>query len=270
MRLLRLVLLKNGDTNLSYIHARKDGTALVNGVPMKICLMQSGSSIPEKSKGLLLVVSKKLDLTRGNFIAFDYNEPILYLKGSDSIFTADVVKAGFLSIGQEIFNWRPIKTAILTISDKGSRGERQDRSGPALEKFLPEFGFLFYDRAIVPDDVMEITKKIRQWTESGCHLILTTGGTGLAPRDVTPEALLSLGGRVVPGFGEMMRLNTAASKATAILSRGLAVALPQTLLLALPGSEQGATECFLSVANVIRHSIETLCGWTSECGGHHH
>ncbi|MBL3572256.1 MAG: MogA/MoaB family molybdenum cofactor biosynthesis protein [Synergistaceae bacterium] len=270
MRLLRIFLMNDGDMGLSYVHARKDGTTLINGSPMEIYFMQSGGNVPEKPKGLLLVVSKKLDLTRGNFIAFDYNEPIFYLKGSGSIVTADVVKSGFLSIGQEVFNWRPIKTAILTISDKGSRGERQDRSGPALEKLLPELGCLIYDRAIVPDDIMEITKKIRQWTEDGCHLILTTGGTGLAPRDVTPEALLSLGGRLVPGFGEMMRLNTAGHKATAILSRGLAIALSQTLLLALPGSEQGAIECFLSVANVIRHSIETLCGWTSECGGHHH
>jgi len=269
MRCLRLFLLNQGDVSIAYLHRKASGTASVNGTEMPVFLLRSGEPFPDRSEGLVMVLSAQPPLRENHFIAAKDGEPLLWLEQSGGGFIGCVHNPGFISVSQSVSLWKPIKAAVLTVSDKGSQGEREDRSGPALQRLLPDLGCQLQDYAVVPDEKDAICAKVRQWTLEGCHLVILTGGTGIAPRDVTPEALLSLSDRVVPGIGEAMRLRTASSKATAILSRGLAVAYNQTLLLALPGSERGVTECFQAVAPSLRHAVEILCGWSGDCGGGH-
>jgi molybdenum cofactor synthesis domain-containing protein len=178
-----------------------------------------------------------------------------------------VLRSGFVSVSTRCVALRPLRTGILTVSDKGSRGEREDRSGPALGREIPLIGGVVVRTAVVPDDVEEIAATLREWCDrDGLQLILTTGGTGFSPRDVTPEALELVGERKVPGLGEAMRLASLRITPRAVLSRGNSVIRGRTLLIALPGSAKAAVECFSSVAESLRHGVEILCGWDSECG----
>ncbi|GHS85596.1 hypothetical protein AGMMS49957_01990 [Synergistales bacterium] len=152
-----------------------------------------------------------------------------------------------------------IRAAVLTVSDKGSKGERRDTAGPALIGLLTEAGAEVGLSAIVPDERELIASRIREWSAS-VSLILTTGGTGLSQRDVTPEALLDVGERVVPGFGEIMRSESAKRTHNAPLSRALAVTVGRCLVLSLPGSERGARECFAAVLPSLRHAVDILNG----------
>ena len=125
-------------------------------------------------------------------------------------------------------------------------------------------------RAVVPDEPEEIRRTLVRWCdEEKLHLVLCTGGTGLSPRDRTPETLTELADRVVPGFGETMRLRTLAHTPRAFLSRGLAVTRERTLLIAFPGSERGARQCFEAILPGLRHGVETLAGIATECGAPH-
>ena len=126
------------------------------------------------------------------------------------------------------------------------------------------------DKKIVPDEKDEIAGAVRSWCEEGYNLVLTTGGTGLSPRDVTPEALLGVADKIVPGFGEMMRMKTLEFTERAFLTRSVAVICNKTLVIAFPGSQRGARQCFEAIVPALRHGIETLAGWDSECGGHSH
>ena len=178
-----------------------------------------------------------------------------------------MIHGGFVSVSRRCAVLRPIRVGILTVSDKGSRGERDDRSGPALAREVPLFGGTVTERATVPDDEEAIARILERWCDEGrAELILTTGGTGFSPRDVTPEALERVGERKVPGIGEAMRRASAAITPRAALSRSNAVIRGKTLIIALPGSEKGAVECLTAVAPSLRHGIEILCGWDGECG----
>ncbi|WP_300523426.1 MogA/MoaB family molybdenum cofactor biosynthesis protein, partial [Aminiphilus sp.] len=143
----------------------------------------------------------------------------------------EILRSGFLTLSQKLSPLRPLSVGVLTISDKGSRGERIDTAGPALEELILDIGGIVRQRGIVPDEQDIIAGTIKQWVdEDDCHLVLTTGGTGLAARDVTPEALLSVASRVVPGIGEAMRALTWQNAPRAILTRGLAVARGESLI----------------------------------------
>lgn len=160
-----------------------------------------------------------------------------------------------------------ITVAVLTVSDKGSRGEREDRSGPALCRVVEELGYRVQDRAIVPDEKDAIADRIVKWVdEEDVHMVLITGGTGLSSRDVTPEAVMSIADREVPGLGERMRSYSLNFTDRAVLSRGLAVTRGKSLILAMPGSVRGATQCFQAVESVIGHGLETLRGRSGDCG----
>jgi molybdopterin adenylyltransferase len=156
---------------------------------------------------------------------------------------------------------------ILTISDKGSRHEREDLSSVAIKDSLEPLNLNIVRQDIVPDEKDLIAQKLTDWADSGeVDLIVTTGGTGLAPRDVTPEATLSIMDKEVPGFGEAMRYRNADRVPTAILSRALAVVRKRTLIINLPGSPKAVTECLDAVLPAIRHAIETLRGEVEDCG----
>jgi len=166
-------------------------------------------------------------------------------------------------------NNRPISSGVLTVSDKGYAGERIDTSGEALVELLKNFGADVKRRAIVPDEKGKIAALLVEWTdEDNLELILTTGGTGLSPRDVTPEALLLVGDRIVPGFGEFMRIKSAVQTPNGILTRGIAVTRGKSLIISLPGSERASRCCFEAAEPALRHAIEILNGIGGECGSH--
>jgi len=150
---------------------------------------------------------------------------------------------------------------VLTVSDKGSVGERVDTSGPALASILAGAGIEVSETAIVADERHLIADQLKRWSdESGLDLILTTGGTGLAPRDVTPEATLDVAERLVPGFAEVMRAESRKKTPLADVSRAVVVVRGQTLIVNLPGSERGARENLEAILPILPHALEVVSG----------
>jgi|ERR1700736_970413 len=148
-----------------------------------------------------------------------------------------------------------IVTGIITISDRASAGEYVDLGGPALRKAAEESGWQVLAEAIVPDDLKRIQETLRSFAAQGCGLILTTGGTGIAERDVTPEAIREIMRVELPGFGEAMRAESMKITPNAILSRNLAAVVDGALVIALPGKPSGAVECLGFVAGAIPHGV---------------
>jgi molybdenum cofactor synthesis domain-containing protein len=159
-----------------------------------------------------------------------------------------------------------LKAGILTVSDRSSRGEREDASGPALRAWLTERGVKTGRLEIVPDEEDRIAAVLRNWAdEEEFELILTTGGTGLSPRDVTPEATLKVVERTIPGFGERMRSRSLEKTPMAILSRAVAGVRKRSLIINLPGSPKGAVENLEAVWDAVPHAVEKIRGDESEC-----
>jgi molybdenum cofactor synthesis domain-containing protein len=159
-----------------------------------------------------------------------------------------------------------MKVGILTASDKGARGERVDRSGPAVREMIEAAGGEVVRTAIVPDDEEEIRRVLVAWSDEGLDLILTTGGTGFSPRDRTPEATKSVVERETPGLPEAMRRAGAERTPTAILSRAVAGIRGSTLIVNLPGSERGARASLAAILPALAHGIDILKGAAIECG----
>jgi molybdopterin adenylyltransferase len=159
-----------------------------------------------------------------------------------------------------------MKAAILTLSDRSARGERADASGPALEKWLAERGVAVSSYEVIPDELELIVAKLEEWGDSGeFDLLLTTGGTGVTPRDVTPEATLKVLDRVIPGFGEVMRAKSLEKTPHAMISRAMAGIRGKTLIVNLPGSPRGAVENLAAVWPAIPHAVAKIRGDESEC-----
>ena len=158
-----------------------------------------------------------------------------------------------------------IEAGIITISDRASRGQYDDLGGPALRQAAGERGWKILVENLVPDERRDIQRAIRDQIEKGCNLILTTGGTGVALRDVTPEAVLEIAGRELPGFGELMRMESVKITPNAILSRNLAAVVNKTLVICLPGKPSGAVECLGFVAAAVPHCIEVLQQVPTSC-----
>lgn len=154
----------------------------------------------------------------------------------------------------------------LTISDKGWSGERQDKSREAIQQILSRIDVHIVNYEIVPDDKELIAQKLIKWAdEDKVDVIITTGGTGLSPRDVTPEATLSVVDRVVPGFAEAMRLASLKKTPMAMLSRAVTGTRGSCLIINLPGSPKAVRECLEPILPVLPHAVETLKGQASEC-----
>jgi molybdenum cofactor synthesis domain-containing protein len=159
-----------------------------------------------------------------------------------------------------------MRAGILTVSDRSSRGEREDASGPALLRWLEDRGVKAARLEIVPDEEDRIAAVLRKWAdEEGFDIILTTGGTGVSPRDVTPDATLKVVERTIPGIGERMRAKSLEKTPRAILSRGVAGVRKQTLVINLPGSPKGAVENLDAVWDAIPHAVAKIRGDESEC-----
>jgi molybdopterin adenylyltransferase len=154
-----------------------------------------------------------------------------------------------------------MRVAILTISDSVSRGKREDRSGQAIADHCAKLGWEVTSRGVLADEQEQIAGRLTELADSGgVDLILTVGGTGLGPRDVTPEATLRTAERLVPGLGERMRAAGSSTNPHSILSRSQGACRGRTLILNLPGSPRGAVESFAVVADVLPHAIEILHG----------
>ncbi len=159
-----------------------------------------------------------------------------------------------------------MKAGILTLSDKGARGERTDLSGPALTEWLGKRGVETGLYEMIPDDLDLISAKLAEWADSGrLDIILTTGGTGVSPRDVTPEATMKILDRVIPGLGELMRFKSLAKTPSAAISRAVAGIRGRTLIINLPGSPRGAVENIEAVWDAVPHAVAKIQGDPSDC-----
>jgi len=155
---------------------------------------------------------------------------------------------------------------ILTISDKGSKGERQDKSGEAIREMLSNMDVRIVNYDIIPDEKELIVEKLVKWAdEDHLDVLLTTGGTGLTPRDVTPEATLSVVDRIVPGFAEAMRAESLKKTPVAMLSRAVVGTRGECLIINLPGSPKAVRECLEVILPALPHAVETLKGQAGEC-----
>ena len=153
-----------------------------------------------------------------------------------------------------------MRVAILTISDAGARGERADTSGDAVAAWATERGYSVAARRLVPDETIQIVSVLTGWCDTGAaDLVLTTGGTGLAPRDVTPEATRAILEREAPGISERIRLMSIESFPRAALSRGLAGTRKKTLVINLPGSTGGVKDGLAALNPIIDHAIAVVC-----------
>lgn len=154
-----------------------------------------------------------------------------------------------------------MRVAILTVSDAGSRGEREDRSGPAVAEWAERHGWQVSARAMVPDEATEIASTLRGWADAGrADLILTTGGTGLTPRDVTPEATRAVLDREAPGIAEALRMAAFPRFPRAALSRGAAGVRGRTLIVNLPGSTGGVKDGLAVLDGLVEHAVQLVRG----------
>src|SRR5258706_10258506 len=153
-----------------------------------------------------------------------------------------------------------IRARVITCSDGVTHGTRVDRSGPALRELLVANGCDVDDVVVVPDDVEAIAAAIIRATDEGVRLVVTTGGTGIAPRDVTPEATMKVCERLVPGMGELMRARSIEKAPMASLSRAQAAIRGKALVVNVPGSPRGAVENLETILHLIPHALELLSG----------
>ena len=158
-----------------------------------------------------------------------------------------------------------IQVGIISVSDRATQGVYEDAGGPALNEAATGYGWEALAEDVVPDEIRDIQRALRTQVNKGCQLILTTGGTGVAPRDVTPEAVREMAVRELPGFGEVMRIESMKITPNAILSRNLAAVIDTALVICLPGKPKGAVECLGFVEGAIPHCIKVLQEVPTSC-----
>lgn len=253
----RLIRIYDGekDVTMAYLHVGNKGETMVDGMVKKIFITAPMPLLPLNESALTLVLSHGVEDSE-NLVSFDNGEVILKLHSDNE---AEIFKGGFLRLSMEYDEWFPINLGILTVSDRRSKGELIDTSAPSLEEISQSIGAVRKNYDIVPDEIDEIQRVVRHWCDDvGLDLILITGGTGISRRDVTPEAILEISDKIIYGIGEYMRWSTSLNNPMSILSRGMAVTRGKTVIVALPGSEKGATECFSAVSPTLRHAVEVL------------
>lgn len=183
---------------------------------------------------------------------------------------ARVLHGGWITVGDTLTladgEAMPLDAAVITASDKGSRGERIDQSGPKVRAMLEEAGYLVSDLVVLPDEREDIEHKLREYADRGIGLIVTTGGTGFSVRDVTPEATLAVCDRLAPGIPEAMRALSMQVTHRAMLSRAQAGICKRSLIVNLPGSVKAVGECLGFVLPELKHGIAILRGDAGECG----
>ena len=156
---------------------------------------------------------------------------------------------------------------VLTVSDKGAAGDRQDKSGAVIGEILSSMDARIINYDVIPDEKELIVAKLVKWAdEDNLDILITTGGTGLTTRDVTPEATLAVVDRIVPGFAEAMRAESLKKTPHAMLSRAVAGTRGECLIINLPGSPKAVRECLEVIMPALPHAVETLKGQSDECG----
>lgn len=158
-----------------------------------------------------------------------------------------------------------MKIGIITVSDRSSRGERDDLSGPEIKKWCDKMGYSVSEELIIPDEQIIIKNSLIELSDMGLDLILTTGGTGFAPRDVTPEATRDVIEREAPGFAEVMRMRSLQITPHAMLSRAVSGIRKKTLIINLPGSPKGARENLEFIESAIPHALKLLRNEVKDC-----
>jgi len=158
-----------------------------------------------------------------------------------------------------------IKIGIITVSDRSSRGEREDLSGPEIKKWCDKMGYTVSEELIIPDEVEIIRNSLIELSDKSYDLVLTTGGTGFAPRDVTPEATRAVIEREAPGFAEVMRMRSLQVTPHAMLSRAVSGIRGKTLIINLPGSPKGARENLEFIESAIPHALKLLRNEVKDC-----
>lgn len=184
----------------------------------------------------------------------------------EGIFTR-VLRGGSVKTGDDITVWQGIPVGIITASDKGARGEREDQSGKEIETLVQEIHGQVIAYRVLPDDQEGLAQAMIEMIDQlGVGLLLTTGGTGFSQRDVTPEATLQVIERVVPGLPEAMRRESFSISPRAMLSRAVAGIRGKCLIMNLPGSPKAVRECLQIILPVLPHALEILRGTSGECG----
>ena len=184
---------------------------------------------------------------------------------------AKVLEGGVIRIGDEMeeverVGKRPYQAAVITLSDKGSQGLRQDESGPVISKRLKENGYDVVEEILLPDGRDALEQHLRRLADQRqVDLILTTGGTGFGPRDVTPEATMAVADRQAPGISEAIRAASMAVTKRAMLSRAVSVIRKKTLIINLPGSPKACQECMDVFLETVPHGFDLLRGRVSDC-----
>ena len=162
---------------------------------------------------------------------------------------------------------KPYRAAIITASDKGSRGEREDASGKLVKEIAEAAGYVVASCAILPDEQPLLEKELRRLCDEGlADLVLTTGGTGFSPRDRTPEATIAVAERLAPGIPEAMRMQSMGTTKRAMLSRSVAGIRKKTLIINLPGSPKAVKENLEFIISELKHGLDILTGNEGECG----
>jgi len=159
-----------------------------------------------------------------------------------------------------------VRASVITVSTRGAAGARADESGPAMKDALTSAGHEVVSALLVPDDVAKVANAILDAVRAGANVVLTSGGTGLSPNDVTPEATRRVIDREVPGIAEALRASSLAKTAHGMLSRGVAGAVGTTLVVNLPGSPRAVKESLEVLLPVLPHAVELLAGETGESG----
>ena len=158
------------------------------------------------------------------------------------------------------------RVGIITASDKGSRGEREDLSGAVIREIAEQFGYCVVSYTILPDELEPLEQEMLRLADGGCcDLILTTGGTGFSPRDITPEATQHVIERAVPGISEAIRAYSMSITKRAMLSRGISGIRKRTLIINLPGSPKAVRESLEYIIGELDHGLSILCELTGEC-----